>query len=208
MSGIFGNTSEYCVVHVFSEDSPDHCLNCGRNQEECAAYDQAKQRVFDALPWTSYADEWVVSPFRLKFEGTTLPYIHAALLNKEALLRGEVDAAWDLTLDRRFGHSARGDELKRWTWFLATAMAIAAGYDKFTPGNTRLDRAVSFTSLLRSLEGETSATAVVVQSLDDGWSMAIPYLEAHPQADRQVMLALDKRFFFFTTPEASLVCDP
>lgn len=43
-----------------------------------------------------------------------------------ALARGE--RIFNLTLDQRFGITVPESELDRWAWFMANAMAIAAGY--------------------------------------------------------------------------------
>lgn len=41
------------------------------------------------------------------------------------------DGQLSVTLDGRFGVTTTRDELERWAWFIANAMAVAAGYTCF-----------------------------------------------------------------------------
>ena len=59
--------------------------------------------------------------YKLTFNGYEVPYI------KANLVPGTEDT-WLLFLDSRFGIEVSGDELRRWLWFVANAMAVAAGY--------------------------------------------------------------------------------
>lgn len=197
---MFGNTPEQCNVHIFTDERPDRCDNCGRNLQECADYDQEKQRALDALPWSNYAVEFVTRPpFQFKVDHTRIPHIWAHLLNQDAYKQGREDGRWDLTLDERFAHETTGSELQRWLWFLANAMAIAAGYDKFAPGNTYLNRPDPFGSYVHPLEHEPTAADVIVHDAYER-PIRVPYIEVRQAEGEQIMLVLDSRFFLFTTP--------
>jgi len=46
---------------------------------------------------------------------------------------------WDLLLDGRFSVQASGDEIQRWLWIVANAMAISAGYSCFGENSKKLN---------------------------------------------------------------------
>jgi len=65
----------------------------------------------------------MVGPFQEEYyhavvDGFEVPYIK--------LRKNESD--WDLVVDGRYSVTASGDEMDRWIWIIANAMAIAAGY--------------------------------------------------------------------------------
>lgn len=59
-----------------------------------------------------------VTPLRFAVGGVEVPYIEA--------VRGN-DGRISLVLDHRLGITTTEDELGRWAWFLANAMAVAGG---------------------------------------------------------------------------------
>lgn len=67
--------------------------------------------------------------YELHVEGEPVPRIQVY----------ETSAGYSLTLDGRFGFDTTIDELERWGWFLANAMAVAGGYSCFGPHRRRVD---------------------------------------------------------------------
>lgn len=59
--------------------------------------------------------------YRVVVNGYEVPYLTAYLIP------GTEDE-WNLVADRRFIMQASGDEVRRWLWFLANCMAVAAGW--------------------------------------------------------------------------------
>ena len=59
--------------------------------------------------------------YRVRVGNFEVPYIEAH----------KTKDGWSLTLDHRFGVDMSDDELQRFMWWIANAMAIAAGYTSF-----------------------------------------------------------------------------
>ena len=59
--------------------------------------------------------------YRVKVDGCEVPYIRASMM------KGTEDR-WVLCLDNRFMLEVPHDEVQRWMWFVADAMAVAAGW--------------------------------------------------------------------------------
>ena len=60
---------------------------------------------------------------RIEIEGFELPHVTAA---------HSPNGGYDLVLDRRFGiHVKTEEEFQQYAWFLANAMAVAAGFTSF-----------------------------------------------------------------------------
>lgn len=69
------------------------------------------------------SDAVSISNGAIEIEGFTLPHV---------TVKPGAAGGYDLTLDRRFGmHAETLDEVRRWAWFLANAMAVAAGFTSF-----------------------------------------------------------------------------
>ena len=65
----------------------------------------------------------MIGPFKEEYyhvvvDGFDVPYV--------TLRKNNLD--WDLIVDGRYSITASGDEMDRWIWIVANAMAIAAGY--------------------------------------------------------------------------------
>ncbi|HET8627408.1 MAG TPA: hypothetical protein VFL91_08310 [Thermomicrobiales bacterium] len=65
-----------------------------------------------------FVEEW-----RLTVDGYRVPYLTA--------YPGGAPDTWHLVLDGRFGVDVTDEEPRRWLWFVANAMAVAAGYSSF-----------------------------------------------------------------------------
>ncbi|RZO83015.1 MAG: hypothetical protein EVA65_15860 [Oceanococcus sp.] len=65
-------------------------------------------------------------------EGPFNTYLHRLVIDGYEVpmirLQPRDDGKWALSLDERFGIDATEEELDRWGWFVANAMAIAAGW--------------------------------------------------------------------------------
>lgn len=85
-----------------------------------------------------------IDHYRVTWKGYRVPYLTA---NK---LPGP-EERWLLTCDERFMLEVGDDELRRWTWFLAQCMAVAAGYSHF-PSDHRLNM---FNTQLSGMSFET-----------------------------------------------------
>ena len=59
--------------------------------------------------------------YRIKVDGCEVPYIKASLMKR-------TEDTWVLELDRRYLLEVKHEEVERWMWFVANAMAIAAGW--------------------------------------------------------------------------------
>lgn len=69
-----------------------------------------------------------VPEYRVSCGGYEVPRLTATILENGMM---------NLILDRRFGQIVSRDEAQRWIWFMANAMAIAAGYSHFGSGSTK-----------------------------------------------------------------------
>jgi hypothetical protein len=69
--------------------------------------------------------------FRILVDGYSVPYVEA--YQKEA-------DTWTLVLDHRFSVDATGEEVQKWLWWIANAMAIAAGYSCHGENSEPLNR--------------------------------------------------------------------
>lgn len=59
--------------------------------------------------------------YDLTVDGYQVPYIQASKLETG-------DYQWTLRLDRRYAIDCTDLEMRKWLWFIADAMAVAAGY--------------------------------------------------------------------------------
>lgn len=81
----------------------------------------------------------IIGPFRgdiyrLAVEECQVPYVH---LYK----RGDApDFEWTICLDNRFEIDTTGDEITRWAWLMANAMAISAGFTYHGPNSEPMNR--------------------------------------------------------------------
>lgn len=62
-----------------------------------------------------------IEHYRLTVDGYHVPHLTAQLVP------GTEDH-WNLVCDGRFMLDAPGEEIRRWLWFVANCMAVAAGY--------------------------------------------------------------------------------
>lgn len=84
-----------------------------------------------------------------------VPYLTVTSVVDGSVTTGtEPVAGWLLDLDRRFSVQAHSwDELWRWVWFIANAMAVSAGYTCHGPNASRINRH----GLSESIEGSGSS---------------------------------------------------
>jgi hypothetical protein len=71
-------------------------------------------------------------PHYICVDGTEVPYIECWRVGFEP--EGE-DSLFSLTLDNRFGIDCTETELRKWIWFVANAMAVAAGRTSHGPNS-------------------------------------------------------------------------
>jgi hypothetical protein len=79
--------------------------------------------------WRGYAKEWGGDHREVTFEAHRIA---------RAVRGGE--RVFNLDLDGRFGHTCIESELFGWTFFLANAMAVSAGYTSHGPSSRRINR--------------------------------------------------------------------
>jgi len=60
--------------------------------------------------------------YRIMVDGYLVPKITAVKIEENL---------WNITLDERYGITAPGEEIQKWMWIVANAMAIGAGYSCF-----------------------------------------------------------------------------
>jgi hypothetical protein len=73
-----------------------------------------------------YTGPFALPEYRLTVGGYKVPYIMG---------KKNKDGTWFLSLDGRFGIDTTEEEISKWIWFVANAMAIAAGYSCFGPNS-------------------------------------------------------------------------
>jgi hypothetical protein len=71
---------------------------------------------------TEYIGAFSGEYYRITVEGYKVPHIIVRKLENDK---------WDLVLDERFSITASGEEIQRWMWWVANAMAIAGGFTSF-----------------------------------------------------------------------------
>jgi hypothetical protein len=71
-----------------------------------------------------------IDKYKLLVEGCIVPYLTATKNN---------NGDWNLTLDERYGITATEEEVGKWLWFLAYAMAVAAGYTCFGENSKQMN---------------------------------------------------------------------
>jgi hypothetical protein len=92
--------------------------------------------VVDVAPVTGSG----TGALRLLVDGYPVPYIEVHKVDEPGFT-GDAFGKAMLTLDNRYATQAvRWDEFWRWAWFLANAMAVAAGYSSHGPNATRVNR--------------------------------------------------------------------
>lgn len=84
-----------------------------------------------AVAWPAPEDPEERARYIAVFEDRS-PHLTRAMANGERI--------FNLTLDNRFGIDAPESELERWAWFLANAMAVAAGYTSHGRNSRRINR--------------------------------------------------------------------
>ena len=78
-----------------------------------------------------------IGPFENYYEVTVDGY-KVPRIKANKVHNGDGDE-WDLLLDDRFSIIATGEEIEKWLWIVANAMAIGAGYSCFGENSVKIN---------------------------------------------------------------------